>query len=379
VYKILIADDEPNLLDGIKAFVDWDALNSKVVYAATNGKSVIEYIKKNPVDILVTDLKMPGIGGVELARWIYENKIQTKVIFLSAYSDFKYVREALEFEIAAYILKDNYIDELEQTIKKVISKYFNKNDTLVKCVNKFIMNRATEEDKLEFDTVWEEKDFLCMLIKVVDEAAFGTGEIITHIIENAFAGCNIIIDDLSRFEYLCLVPGTCYDLSDRGKKVIQETEKEYGYKCKIGVSTKRDDVFLLNKSIQEAHDAISNINESGFLYYNDVQSNNLVKNACTIIERDYKMSLSLSTIANELNIAPSYLSRKFSSEQGCTVTEYINKIRMEIAIELMRNTDMLVYEIAEKVGIGDTAYFSNLFKRYTGTSPQKFKKNEKEN
>lgn len=240
MYRILIADDEERILEGIKSLIDWRALNSEIVFTATNGIDVKSWLSSHSADILITDIRMPGLTGMEIAAWIYENKIPTKVIFLTAYSDFQYAKQAMKYKVEAYVLKDDYLEELEATVR-----------TLIEALRK------------------------------------------------------------------------------------------------------------------DSEDLTS---------HSDVKYDKLIKKVCDIINERYNTDITLATLAAELHVSASYLSRKFSAEKGCPVTEYINQLRIRKAVELLQSTNMLVYEVAERVGIEDAAYFSALFKKYMGISPQKYKK-----
>ena len=98
-----------------------------------------------------------------------------------------------------------------------------------------------------------------------------------------------------------------------------------------------------------------------------------IEKALRYIHENYSANLSLETVAAKVLVNPSHLSRTFKKETGEVVTDYINRIRIEKAKELLAFTDMLVYEVAETVGFKDSAYFSLVFKKITGISPKHFK------
>ena len=97
--------------------------------------------------------------------------------------------------------------------------------------------------------------------------------------------------------------------------------------------------------------------------------------AVTYINQNYyNPSLSLTDVAKYIHTNTAYLSRVFKKEMGIGVSEYMNRLRMEQAARLLRETNIRVSDVAEKVGIEDARYFSSLFKRYTGTSPSLYRK-----
>lgn len=374
MYKVLIADDELLLLEGIRDFIDWKALDSEVVYTATNGNDALKYLKENLVDILITDIRMPGVDGIGLARYIYESKIPTKVIFLTSYPSFEYMKSGMNYGIDAYVLKDDYMDELEPVIKKVISKFPYHNKVLNEYVNLFILRRGSQKDKEEFLSLWKNSEYICMLIKLDTDKRFDFSQAVTEIVENNFKGTNVIVNNLSVFEYLCLLPADLNDLNEKCEKTVLDIENECQANCKIGISNKCGDILNLHERLIEIDDAVNNISISGVMYFKNIISNNLIKKAVYVIEHHYGEPISLSWVANKVGVSASYLSRKFNDEEGCTITEFINRVRINNAVRLLQSTDMLVYEVAEKVGIVDPAYFTNTFKKYVGISPQKYKK-----
>lgn len=374
MYKVLIADDELLLLEGIRDFIDWKALDSEVVYTATNGNDALKYLKENLVDILITDIRMPGVDGIGLARYIYESKIPTKVIFLTSYPSFEYMKSGMNYGIDAYVLKDDYMDELEPVIKKVISKFPYHNKVLNEYVNLFILRRGSQKDKEEFLSLWKNSEYICMLIKLDTDKRFDFSQAVTEIVENNFKGTNVIVNNLSVFEYLCLLPADLNDLNEKCEKTVLDIENECQANCKIGISNKCGDILNLHERLIEIDDAVNNISISGVMYFKNIISNNLIKKAVDVIEHHYGEPISLSWVANKVGVSASYLSRKFNDEEGCTITEFINRVRINNAVRLLQSTDMLVYEVAEKVGIVDPAYFTNTFKKYVGISPQKYKK-----
>jgi len=97
--------------------------------------------------------------------------------------------------------------------------------------------------------------------------------------------------------------------------------------------------------------------------------------AVTYINQNYyRPSLSLSDVAKYIHTNTAYLSRVFKQEMGIGVSEYMNRLRMEQAARLLRETNIKVGDVAEKVGVEDTRYFSSLFRRYAGTSPSLYRK-----
>jgi len=112
---------------------------------------------------------------------------------------------------------------------------------------------------------------------------------------------------------------------------------------------------------------------SNYISSSHLQVNYIVKRAIEYIKKNYHRNIKLFEIAENLHVNGSYLSRIFRKETGETLTEYITRYRMEKAKELLRNQEVKAYEIASRVGIDDPAYFSYVFKKYTGVSPSEYR------
>ena len=119
MYKLLIADDEAKIRDGLVNYIPWDTFGFQVVAEGENGKQVLDYIFHHPVDVVLCDIKMPIMSGIELASVLYEQRHKTKVVFLSAYKDFEYAQKAIVYGVRNYIIKPTKFNELLNTFSKI--------------------------------------------------------------------------------------------------------------------------------------------------------------------------------------------------------------------------------------------------------------------
>lgn len=119
VYKLFIVDDEYVIRNSLCNYFAWDKLGYQLVGQAENGKKALDFIQSNPVDVLLCDIKMPVMSGIDLAKTIYEQKLNTKVVFLSAYRDFEYAQNAIKYKVNHYILKPTKYDEVVDIFTKI--------------------------------------------------------------------------------------------------------------------------------------------------------------------------------------------------------------------------------------------------------------------
>ncbi len=104
--KAMLVDDEPFILQGLSVLIDWETEGYEIVKKASDGREALDYLRENNVDLIITDIRMPRLSGLELLETIRnENISDAYVIVLSGYNDFKYVRAALRHSCMDYILK----------------------------------------------------------------------------------------------------------------------------------------------------------------------------------------------------------------------------------------------------------------------------------
>lgn len=122
MWKVMIADDEMYMLEALEKLINWEKMDCQLVYKAQNGKELIRQMKIEIPDIVITDIKMPLLNGIQVAQYVYENMLPTKVIILSAYADFEYAQEAISYDVCGYIIKTSAIEMLPEMIQKAIGK-----------------------------------------------------------------------------------------------------------------------------------------------------------------------------------------------------------------------------------------------------------------
>lgn len=134
MYKVLLADDEEVILKGLKGIIKWEEFNLEIAAYVSNGMEAMEIVQDQQIDILITDIRMPIVDGLQLIRRIREQQLNIKCIVLSGYSEFEYVKEAAKLGIENYILKPVDRNELTSTIINTVNKIENE-------LNKNIIDR----------------------------------------------------------------------------------------------------------------------------------------------------------------------------------------------------------------------------------------------
>lgn len=117
MYRLVIVDDEEKITEGIVNLFPWGEMGFKVVKACSKGMDALYYIENNPVDVLLSDIEMPDLNGIDLCAKIQDYNI--KVIFISSYQKYEYFRSAILYQVEDYLLKPIKFEELRKCFSKI--------------------------------------------------------------------------------------------------------------------------------------------------------------------------------------------------------------------------------------------------------------------
>ena len=238
--KVLVVEDEPYVRRGIVLSVDWTALDCFVV-----GEEGYDAALKFQPNIIITDIRMPKMDGIEMLKRLREAGCKSEVIILTAYSDFEYAQNALHYGAADYLLKPFHDGELEQVIVSIHSRLMAR------------QGNAAES-----------------------------------------------------------LPALQLKKGDKSKYVMESLAYIAGH-------------------------------------YNDPD-------------------IGVGSIAANAGISEGYLCHIFKKETNYTLMEYLSQYRMHVAMQLLRDCRVKIYEVAEQVGYRDIAYFSSMFRKIVGVTPSEY-------
>ena len=118
-YKVLLVDDEEEVRNAIEQRISWEELGFEVIGKAQNGVKAMEIAEKLQPDVVITDIKMPYMNGLELARNLKEENPGVRILILTGFDEFEYAKEAVHLEIEEYILKPVNANELSECLKRL--------------------------------------------------------------------------------------------------------------------------------------------------------------------------------------------------------------------------------------------------------------------
>lgn len=128
MYRVLIVDDDPMILDGLCARPEWNAMGFEVAGCAEDGREALEWLAHNRADLVVTDIVMCNMSGLELARTLWERGYPARVVLLSAHGEFDYARQGIAYGVAAYLLKPVRHEELLTVLNETASALENRRE-----------------------------------------------------------------------------------------------------------------------------------------------------------------------------------------------------------------------------------------------------------
>lgn len=504
IFKLLIVDDEATMRKGISNFMDWDSIGCEVAGTASDGLEAIQFLRHNHVDIVITDIKMPEADGLAVAKFVFENLPDVKVILLTGYADFKYAQTAIQYNVSDFILKPTNKKDLFSSVKTAQQKIIaaRRHTSFAEEEFTFLKDQLLQElttgpfsseleERLEqfqlpldcyfiaaFQFIPFENDISSLKKIIVEErqntycyrynnlmitiyfseqpresvpsyildsckeiaaityaldsrqAAAGisrchsgaagfsaaVSEAIHALNLNFYSENNIaLFSDFSNCEKCDLTAENSLDLfrfesslnnwlfddascvlshmiakfksnfinSQDAKNICAQI---YYICCRVLIKKEgsppeavyldrihhSSDIFTLEQAI----DQLMAYTKEHFIRTIGSQ-NRLTENTIKYIHENLSNPLSLENIADHLHISSSHLSRTFKKTCKESLTEFINRTRIEKAKDYLTHSDILSYEIAELVGYNDPAYFSSIFKKYTGLSPTDFRQQSK--
>lgn len=119
LYRIILVDDEEEIREAVKKRVDWEGCGFELVASVENGQEAMEKCEALNPDVVITDIKMPFVDGLNLGKWLYEQMPDVKLVVFSGFDDFEYAQKAIQINVTEYLLKPLKADELMCVLKKL--------------------------------------------------------------------------------------------------------------------------------------------------------------------------------------------------------------------------------------------------------------------
>ena len=498
--NILIADDEKIEREGIRYLLSLEK-GERRIFEAANGKQAMQILRTENIDMILTDIKMPVMDGLELARRAKELFPEIRIVIFSGYNDFTFAQEAIRYGVTDYILKpvdpDNFHEIIEKAEKNIrerqaeenreirrqnfLQQYFLQNylysgkKEILEKAGEFVdldkWNRwhcaiLIETDTAFFDTAEEnfpgelqkelrrvffylnlnERQSLLLFQDVYCDYLLVANHLYTFLKRNymvriylsvsrKFDGCECLPEILGQLEqqmeekfyhpekhiFSCeeeelkmaagevqdsqLMQMISEDISRKDTEqlwkhfeclkekyssntqfsamyikfvfsnVIQELFQENQFADEHRLEQEIDRLYSCGNIMDILKVTEDNIREyEKFLERSMSESRNEVAAVKNYIYQHYGEDLNLEMLAEKVYLSSGYLSFIFKKETGMNLNRFIKVFRMEKAGEFLRDTNMKVAQISEKVGFANVSYFCRSFREYYGCSPESYRK-----
>lgn len=375
MYKVLFAEDELLVRLGLQNSIPWSKYEMEVAALADNGMEAYRLFEEVHPDILITDLRMEGMDGLELVKRVREIDKECAIVVISCLNDFETLRKLIPYNINAYVLKasisiDEVCNVLEQTkeylisigrtAKKVIpdlekpediiSKYL-LGDTVISLEDDF----EIFEHLLLFSLEEENKDKINKLAM----------DFIYELVNRQIPGEMLVL--LKDKEFCVFYRSTEKKMDERIKRINNSIGDFLGVRFKITHSSRRKAENLkdwFDRAYVQQYEI--NIDENS--------GKALIQKSIEYMQEHFRESLTLTDISRTIGLSVSYFSYLFKQETGKNYIEYLNEIRLLATMKDLMNTDEKVVVVAQKNGFQNLEYFSRYFKKQTGESPARWRK-----
>lgn len=361
MFTVMIVDDMDFVRRDIKRLKLWGEKSGFYIQEeAKNGSEALMKLDLNPVDLIITDIKMPKIDGIELLSKVVEKNICPCVVLLSDYSDFDYVRQGLVLGAFDYLKKPANEEELEKLLYRA---------------KEFILGFRKEKErvrKLEerLDEKVEEyipKPDVNQIIEMIGDGDSRACEAVSHIADIACANINY---DLIKTEGI--LRNILHEIADRLSLKFKWLDSF------VNISELRNADFSNCSTIEALKtvfiQSVNRIQSIINMFLCGRSRKGIVDQICIHVLENVDEEVSLSSTAEKLFMNKTYMSELFKQNTGIAFVEYLIIVKMERAKKLLAEGELKIFEIAEKLGYKDIEYFSKLFKKQTGFTPTLFRK-----
>ncbi len=339
LYTVLLVDDEELERKVVAFTLQNSGLPIEIVGEAANGREALEQVVKTWPELIIMDIKMPGIDGLEATRQIKALFPTTEVIMLTAYGKFSYSQQAIKAQADDYLLKPIQPQQLIKAVAEAISRLSLKRlrpgpaVDLTKISEQVRVGNLEEAKRewailLESVVPWEQAlgySFAWRLLVIVEQVVLSVGiktaEVTT--LEQEMAPELARISSQTNFQQW-------------GERLLE--------KC-LG----------LIRQMSYSQDQI------------------VVRQAMEYIETHFAEDVSLVNVSAHIHLSPTYLSRIFNKKAGMGFSDFVANVRLKAAKQRLRNSTETVEQIADALGFSSSSYFSSVFKKHEGVTPSEYR------
>ncbi len=409
--KVFLVDDEIVVREGIRESFPWEETPYTLVGEAPDGEMALPMIRDTNPDIVITDIRMPFMDGIELCRTLRGQMPWIGIIVLSGYDEFEYARKCIQLGVREYLLKPINSGELRDVLDKVGAQLTEERRALDhaaslrarmetggkflkgKLIGSLFSDEAPEKDAN--DAISQLDAMGCKVnapfYAVIDAAFSSLNEGQTAADALADSSYGVVYASASRTGTRLLVLGeTAEDAEERAyafaNSLVRELERAGCAQIRAGIGEIVDRPEKIINSFKTArhirHLLVERTDEKAVILGTREMGESSEDASVSPVVNDAKLYMSghftepglmLQDVARAVGMSNSRFSTVFAQQSGQTFTEYLIYLRLNKAKEMLRHTDMKSSQIAYEVGYNDAHYFSYIFKKNTGMTPSEYR------
>ena len=424
MYKVLLVDDEYMITEGLKVLIPFEKWKMEVVATANDAETALEYISQNPVDIVITDVNMPGMNGLDMIAQMKEILPNVAFIILSGYQEFEYVKTALNLQVADYLVKPVNKVELATILEKLSQQFEQSSYHEIEKIFQEDLSEEELESLLESKApVWlgashdpygfasttypvsNQLLYLC-LSHQEEETNFYQLELSSPYKERLQQFKNDLekmlfygtvgrkqTDPLFQYYepmYRVIIQGNINQILeelDMLKGIVLSHTPRVSITKQLFIQFMMDVYHLFEhlqpddmtsiikeiESVSKFESLLKYIKQKLTELFAQYRMNENVASVLEVIGRDYQKDLSLKDISKELFINPVYLGQLIKRETNSTFAELLNKQRIKAAQQLLLSTNDSIEDVCYAVGYSNVGYFYKVFRKLCGKSPKAYR------
>ncbi|BFH60684.1 response regulator transcription factor [Paenibacillus azoreducens] len=376
--KVLIVDDESIVRKGLRSTVSWEKFGMEVVADAPNGLKAWEAFLEHRPEVVITDIVMPEMDGIELSRKVKEAAKDTKIILLSCHRDFEYAQQGIRLGASGYLLKTAFEDEeLEEMLGKFereltapVSAAPQDGERLETLLFAWLNGHndkfASEFAQLHKDQWHYGGQPLHIYLIRTAECDLSWGELVRAAAQNERSITEGSLIPYGEEYCYWVVPDTLREAADG---LLVECKSKCGK-----LQWSRRGSLMHSDDLKEAFQALHKEAELERIYgVSGEDWPEPIWKAVHLLHANPAADWSASDLAEEVGLSRSHFSILFKKAVGDSFIAFQYKRKLRLASGLLRDTALTMQEIAERTGLGDSKYFSKWFKRCTGQTPSHYR------
>ncbi|MCR2806025.1 response regulator transcription factor [Paenibacillus soyae] len=355
MYKVMLVDDEPHAIEGLRMFVDWEQLGFQICGVCESGSEALAAARESMPHVIVTDIRMPEMDGLELIRKLQEEGgkgAPAEIVLVSAYSDFSFAKRAMQLGVYHYLLKPIIGEEAAEVLTQIRARLDARQEAMQKGQG------GGEAASLPALAARLLKDVL----QAIEDA---DGDRAASVIDRLFREL-----EGHSFEWAELFAGS---LTVQCGKLIRESggdpalllrprQASDRYETSADAASVRARILSF---VEQVIGAVQTIRES--------KPGSTLMEIDRYVRNDYRSPLTIRDIAARFYLNPVYLGRAYQSKFGRGLLDRIHDLRIAEACEKLRGTTEPISVIAEQVGYAHYRHFLQHFERRTGKKPAEFR------